>query len=54
VEDDVDFLAIRLPCNKHNVRISLSFDQRLSSASKDFNLYRDFSSFDGFGDSKTS
>ena len=54
MEDDADFLAVRLPCNKHNVCISLSFDKRLSSVSKDFDIYADFSSFDGIGDSKTS
>jgi 3-deoxy-D-arabino-heptulosonate 7-phosphate (DAHP) synthase len=50
MEDDADFLAVCLPCNKHNVRTCLSFNKRLSSVSKDFNLYSDFSSSDGNSD----
>ena len=54
MEDDADFLAVRLSCNKHNVRTGISFDKRLSSAGKDFDLYSDFSSFDGIGHPKAS
>lgn len=54
MEDVTYFLAIRLSSNKHNVRTCFSFDKGLSSVSKDFDLYFDFSSFDGIGDSKAS
>jgi hypothetical protein len=47
MEDDADFLAVRLSCNKHNVRSGISFDKGLSSADKDFDFYADFSSSDG-------
>lgn len=50
MEDDADFLAVRLSRNKHNVCFSISFDKGLSSADKDFDLYADFSSSDGNSD----
>jgi hypothetical protein len=54
MEDVAYFLVIRLPSNKHNVRTCFPVDKRLSSISKDFDLYVDLGSFDGIGDSKTS
>ena len=54
MENVAYFLVIRLPSNKHNVRTCFPVDKRLSSISKDFNLYTDFGSFDGIGYSKTS
>ena len=50
MEDDADFLAVCLPGNKHNVCTCFPSNKRLSSVSKDINLYTDFSSFDGIGD----
>ena len=50
MEDDAYFLAVHLSRNKHNVRFSLSIDKGLSSVSKDFDIYTDFSSSDGNSD----
>ena len=54
MEDDADFLAIRLPSDKHNVRARVSFDKGLSTARQDIDIHLDTSSSYGNRDSKAT
>ena len=47
MEDDVSFLDIRIPFNKHNVRSVNAFSKRLPTTLKNFNIYFDISTCNG-------